>query len=605
MLIAVTGLGARTGVTTTAVALAAGWPGPETPIVLEADPSGGWLAGLAGGHPSLGLASLATAATHTSTPSGAEQLAAHTQLLPIGVPVLAAPSGTDHIRTVLTSPMAPPARTRRHQPHEVVVIADTGKADPVSAVMPILSGADVLVVLVRADLADAGLARQRLHEIAEWCPRRAVVLIGAHTDEEFAASLAVPILGRLPLDSRGAAAILGGTRLSHRRGTLPGAARAVATALCTHLRPDDTKAAERAPCTYTTALRRTHPGRTSAAAPTPAIYSLASSRARFLREHPPVLQHDPNSPESDAIELEVTRPSAVAEPASRWGGASDPVAPTPPRLSAPFAPLAAEPAPVPHLTLRLFGPLRVMWEPKPTGEQASTPPIEITAQLQRRSQEVLALLAIHPEGVNRTQLIEALWGRRGTVRPANAICTTLARLRTAVAEATDGAVGQLLITGSGRYRLNPAAVSIEDYTEYTELVAQRRRTTDPDEHCATSTRLIELAATGLLAADLDADWLDAVRTCVRNEAITAVGALAEQIVAHDPRATAHLLEMALAIDPHNEDVFRDLMKLQARHGQIHAIDSTLEILTRRLKELDEEPSSETLALVSALHQRAS
>ncbi|WP_328410791.1 hypothetical protein [Nocardia sp. NBC_00403] len=63
--------------------------------------------------------------------------------------------------------------------------------------------------------------------------------------------------------------------------------------------------------------------------------------------------------------------------------------------------------------------------------------------------------------------------------------------------------------------------------------------------------------------------------------------------------------MALDIDPHNEDVFRDLMKLQARHEQIHAIDSTLEILTRRLKELDEQPSDETLALVRTFHENAS
>lgn len=59
LLIAVTGLQRGTGVTTTTVALAHGWPGPEPAVVVEADPAGGQLANLVAADPYQGLASMA------------------------------------------------------------------------------------------------------------------------------------------------------------------------------------------------------------------------------------------------------------------------------------------------------------------------------------------------------------------------------------------------------------------------------------------------------------------------------------------------------------------------------------------------------------------
>ncbi|WP_306358313.1 MULTISPECIES: hypothetical protein [unclassified Nocardia] len=577
---------------TTALVLAAAWPEGHPVIVVEADPRGGQLARRCGADPQRGLASLASAIQQGQR-IGPADLALHLQRHPVGIDYLAAPEDPARVSAALAHPLrlreANPGRCERWY-RDLVLIADCGVASRTSPAAPLLAGADAVLVVVPAASLVSPDAEQQLRDMADWCPRLAVVTLGEGAPGR---RLARKVVGRLPRRDTLSDEVARG-RIPWEAAEFSSSCHTLVSTLRARIEPSPATAAAPRPWTPWRRAARTRSA-------VPGVYAIEHQPLHnaLSRDHRPPTQHR-TMPATFAHRS----PSLVVEPVLRSAGVRESAGSALPTQSAPGAPLAAEPAPVrPGLTMRLFGPLRVIWRPQ-AGEQAQTPPIEITARLQRRSQEVLALLATHPEGVNRTQLLEALWGRRGTVRPANAIYTTLARLRAAVAQATDGAVDQLLITGSGRYRLNPAAVSVEDYTEYTALAARRRRATDPDEHRAHCTRLIELAATGRLAADLDADWLDAVRNRVRNEAITTVGVLARRLVTDDPHATAHLLEMALDIDPHNEDVFRDLMKLQARHGQIHAIDSTLEILTRRLNELDEQPSSQTIALVRSLHENA-
>ncbi|WP_327116895.1 hypothetical protein OHB12_05995 [Nocardia sp. NBC_01730] len=83
LLITVAGLGPRAGTTTTTVALAQAWPGPDPSLVVEADPAGGQLAELVGADPYLGLASLARV-TDPDSPIQAQRVVEHVQFLPGG-----------------------------------------------------------------------------------------------------------------------------------------------------------------------------------------------------------------------------------------------------------------------------------------------------------------------------------------------------------------------------------------------------------------------------------------------------------------------------------------------------------------------------------------
>jgi DNA-binding SARP family transcriptional activator len=108
---------------------------------------------------------------------------------------------------------------------------------------------------------------------------------------------------------------------------------------------------------------------------------------------------------------------------------------------------------------------------------------------------------------------------------------------------------------------------------------------------------------GPLADGLVAEWIDTAREAIRRDAIDAVAALARALVDQDPQQTLDLLEVARAFDPHNEALYRDIMRLQERLGHIDAIPRTLTLLSTRLAEIDERPSEQAISLAARLRQR--
>ena len=103
MLVAVLSVKGSPGVTTFAVALAARWPAPYRPVLVEADPSGGDLATRFSLNPTPGLLSLAAAARRSADPAMVWQ---HAQGLPGGLPLVAAPPDADRARA--RCPRSPP-----------------------------------------------------------------------------------------------------------------------------------------------------------------------------------------------------------------------------------------------------------------------------------------------------------------------------------------------------------------------------------------------------------------------------------------------------------------------------------------------------------------
>ncbi len=214
-LVVVGSVKASPGVTTATVGLAAGWPmrpGGAPVVAVEADPSGGDVAGwyeLAGS----GLVTWAAQAR-----SGRPVLSGHVQRLPGGVEVVAAPVEATAARgavEVLAGVGAVRAAADR-----VTVVADVGRLDPSSAAGPLIAAADVLVVLVRP--VPVELARVVGREAALTAEgHRACVLLLVGTSpwpvERVADSVGLPVIGVVPQDPQGAARIAG--RAGGRRAT--------------------------------------------------------------------------------------------------------------------------------------------------------------------------------------------------------------------------------------------------------------------------------------------------------------------------------------------------------------------------------------------------
>jgi DNA-binding SARP family transcriptional activator len=265
------------------------------------------------------------------------------------------------------------------------------------------------------------------------------------------------------------------------------------------------------------------------------------------------------------------------------------------------------------ITIAVLGPLRVHWNPEPRTNRTATRTSaetsvnmdrlgeEITGVLQPRTRELLVLLALHPDGITREALVSTLWGADPPARPTNALHTALSRLRHTLAAATDHAVPEIAVVGNGRYQLDPTTVTVDYWRFANAVVARRAATTDQERIDAY--RDVVNSYGGPLAEGMTCEWIEPAREAIRRDAIDAVAALARALVDTDPQQTLDLLEVARAFDPHNELLYRDIMRLQERLGQHDAIPRTLTLLTTRLAEVDETPTPQARGLAARLGQR--
>jgi DNA-binding SARP family transcriptional activator len=215
---------------------------------------------------------------------------------------------------------------------------------------------------------------------------------------------------------------------------------------------------------------------------------------------------------------------------------------------------------------------------------------------------LLVLLALHPGGTTRETLMSTLWGTEPPARPTNALYTALSRLRSELSMATNGAVTDITSVDNGHYQLDPTMVEV-DYWRFENAVAARRAAATDDERIS-AYREVMNSYGGPLADGLSkVEWIEPAREAIRRDAIDAVAALARALADDDPQQTLDLLEVARAFDPHNELLYRDIMRLQERLGQLDAIPRTLTLLTARLAEVNEQPTPQARGLAARLGQR--
>ncbi|GAA2975713.1 chromosome partitioning protein [Actinokineospora diospyrosa] len=225
MLISLLSLKGSPGVSTLAAALAARWPAPARTVLVEADPSGGDLALRFSLLSTPGLVSWAAAARRAG--DDPDLVWRHTQQLPGGLPVVAAPPDADQARAALAALAPDPAsglgglRAAAEQ-QDTVVVVDAGRLDPGSPTLPIVPASDAVVLLTRAGADDLAHLPRRLPVISRWSPNPMLLLIGdGYSSTEIARELGVPPWGHVPHDPKGAAVLRGQRGASRWRRTGP------------------------------------------------------------------------------------------------------------------------------------------------------------------------------------------------------------------------------------------------------------------------------------------------------------------------------------------------------------------------------------------------
>lgn len=223
------------GVTTSALAIAAGWPQPSvgeverSTVVVEADPSGGSLAAWLDTPLSPSVSSVVTAlrTAGSSGAVGSADRAIVTSMIrhsPAGVRFIPAPFRTREARRAVAE--AETALFPILADDDIVALVDVGRIDPVRLPGAVRS-ADGCIVTHRQDSSSASAATVRLERLAETVAalidagqRVGLAVIG---DAPFGLDEIVAFVGpndtswALPVDPLAAAVLAGRTGVSARR----------------------------------------------------------------------------------------------------------------------------------------------------------------------------------------------------------------------------------------------------------------------------------------------------------------------------------------------------------------------------------------------------
>lgn len=219
------------GVTTAALALAAAWPAGQAeadPLLVEADPSGGDVAGWyqLRGYPGL----LGWAAAARGGPALVDEFVWE---LAGGVGLVAAPveagSARGAVAVLARTGSVPWAASDR------LLVADCGRLDPGSPALPIAGAAGVLAVLVRPVPAELARVAARVGELTGGGRRDCVLILAGESawpTGRVEEAVGLPVVGVLPHHPRAAAGVAGGRfGRGARRSQLLRAAADIATAL--------------------------------------------------------------------------------------------------------------------------------------------------------------------------------------------------------------------------------------------------------------------------------------------------------------------------------------------------------------------------------------
>jgi DNA-binding SARP family transcriptional activator/nucleoid-associated protein YgaU len=303
-------------------------------------------------------------------------------------------------------------------------------------------------------------------------------------------------------------------------------------------------------------------------------------------------------------DLTTPKPSTDADSiARRLSPTTDP-APTPSKIRSrlssatntpthqPDSPTSTPTRPV-HITV--VGRLQMLYE------QGAQDPVDITNHLAPKQRDIVIYLALHPDGVRRETLAATLWPDAPIDRPYNSFHATLSQMRRAIRTATNNGADSVITHKDGYYALNHEMADVDLWHISNALRTSRHATTER-ERTAALHQVAELS-NGDLADGLTADWLGTPRETLRRDVLDALAALIHRIREQNPEQTLSLLEQARHLDPHNEAIYRDIIRTQARLGQHDAITRTLGLLNTTLAEIDTSPSPETRALSAELRRR--
>jgi DNA-binding SARP family transcriptional activator len=285
---------------------------------------------------------------------------------------------------------------------------------------------------------------------------------------------------------------------------------------------------------------------------------------------------------------------------SRPSAAEGSGAPRPSRQSSRLAPRPRSRAFPEQFVLTLTAPVEtsaaVEQEPRvETAEEVASisvsvlGPLQITGGKRRRrlrasAQELIAYLALHPDGASRDQLLEALWAGEDPKRSEQRLWQSSSDVRRVL--------GSVITRENDRYSLDRRQVRL-DLDELERLLASAG-TAEPERVQQVLERALSLF-TGEPLAGSDFAWAGGELRRLRAIHVDLLEQVGRgRLAAGEPRAALEASERGLAIDVLNEGLWRLALEAESALGLREAVAERYEQLRGLLDErLGLEPARET------------
>jgi len=208
--------------------------------------------------------------------------------------------------------------------------------------------------------------------------------------------------------------------------------------------------------------------------------------------------------------------------------------------------------------------------------------------------QLFFLVLARPDGLSTEEIIELLWVDKQTSDPVNTFHTTKARLRKAIPNCIE--------KDQGVYVLAQDIELHYDVGEFETLIQSARSAKTDGERLQAYERAIQLYQ-GDYFEDCYNDWCQELRVRLRKTYLDAILATAEiKERQGDLQSTRDLYQQYLQKDRDCEQIYRALMRLQARMGDrvgaVKTYQQCVQVLQKDLEIL--EPSPETVELYTQI-----
>jgi DNA-binding SARP family transcriptional activator len=227
----------------------------------------------------------------------------------------------------------------------------------------------------------------------------------------------------------------------------------------------------------------------------------------------------------------------------------------------------------------------------------------ITRGMRRKAAELLAYLAVYPDGATTPVLLEALWPDTPPERSGPILHAATTNVRGLLRSATQTPESAFIVRVGDHLRIDARLTDCDLWAFRAALAAAASAASDQDRIAALeeATRLWR----GDLADGMDAVWIEEHRETLRRDAADALARLAELHEQDDADKALAVLDRAITVDRYQEELYRRIMTVQAALGRTDAARRTYQLLESRLAELDAEPEERTARLLhQIMHRRA-